>query len=99
MSEHESDSNVATFIGISLVFALVLFFGTTEIYGNDFNGDGKTEMLDIAWMIPVFPIIAFVAILLFGHYDPRKGGSFALVGIGLSSVFSLAIAYLSLIHI
>ena len=93
MSEHESDSNVATFIGISLVFALALFFSTTEIYGNDFNGDGKTEMLDIAWMIPVFPIIAFVAILLFGHYDPRKGGSFALVGIGLSSVFSLAIAY------
>ena len=60
MSEHESDSNVATFIGISLVFALALFFGTTEIYGNDFNGDGKTEMLDVAWMIPVFPIIAFV---------------------------------------
>ena len=79
MSEHESDSNVATFIGISLVFALVLFFGTTEIYGNDFNGDGKTEMLDVAWMIPVFPIIAFVAILLFGHYDPSKVGSFSLV--------------------
>ena len=69
MSEHKSDSNVAIFIGISLVFALGLFFGTTEIYGNDFNGDGKIEMLDVAWMIPVFPIVAFVAILLFGHYD------------------------------
>ena len=48
MSEHESDSNVGTFIGISLAFALVLFFVTTEIYGNDFNGDGKVEILDVA---------------------------------------------------
>ena len=44
-------------------------------------------------MIPVFPIISFALIILFGMYDPRRGGLFALVGVGLSSVFSMAVVY------
>ena len=44
-------------------------------------------------MIPVFPIVSFALILLFGMYDPRRGGYFALVGVGLSSVFSIAVVY------
>ena len=46
MAEHESDSNIAIFIALSLAFAIALFFGATEIYGDDFNADGKTEILD-----------------------------------------------------
>jgi len=93
MSENKSDSNVGVFIGVSLLFAVLFFFISTEVYGYDFNQDTKLTIWDTVWMIPLFPILTFVAILLFGHYDPRKGGSFALVGIGLSSVFSLALAY------
>ena len=85
MSENNSDSGIGVFILSSLVFAFGLFFFFTEFQSN--------EYLDLTWMIPVFPILTFVAILMFGHYDPRHGGSFALIGIGLSSVFSLAIAY------
>ncbi len=44
-------------------------------------------------MIPVFPIISFALIILFGMYDPRRGGLFALIGVGLSSVFSMAVVY------
>ena len=53
----------------------------------------EVSPIDFAWMIPIFPIFSFVAILIFGHLDKRKGGTFALVGVGLSSFFSLAVAY------
>ena len=84
MSEKESDSNIITTVSVSLLVGFVTLFIATSGFSN---------ILDVAWMIPVFPILSFIAILLFGHYDPRKGGSFALLGIGLSSIFSLAIAY------
>ena len=84
MSENESDTNIITTVSVSLLVGLVTLFLATSGFSN---------ILDVAWMIPVFPILSFIAILLFGHYDPRKGGSFALLGIGLSSIFSLAIAY------
>ena len=46
-----------------------------------------------SWMIPVFPLLSFGVILLFGLQDSEKGGSIALFGVSFSSVFSLAIAY------
>ena len=46
-----------------------------------------------SWMIPVFPLVSFALILLFGLQDSEKGGSIALFGVSFSSVFSLAIAY------
>lgn len=93
MGENKSDSNMAIFIGATLGFAIILFYFTTEVYGYDFDKDTKLTIWDTVWLIPVFPILAFIGILLFGKYDPRKGGSFALIGVGMSSVFSLAIAY------
>ena len=49
--------------------------------------------VDLSWMIPIFPIISFILILLLGFQDPLRGGSIAAVGVGFSSVFSLAVAY------
>ena len=46
-----------------------------------------------SWMIPVFPLVAFSLILMFGLQDTEKGGSIALFGVSFSSVFSLAIAF------
>ena len=46
-----------------------------------------------SWMIPVFPLVSFALILLFGLQDSEKGGSIALFGVSFSSVFSFAIAY------
>ena len=46
-----------------------------------------------SWLIPVFPLVSFALILLFGLQDSEKGGSIALFGVSFSSVFSLAIAY------
>lgn len=80
-----SESDLLRFISLSLLASLILFYFCTDSLSDDF--------VSVAWMIPVFPIVSFIAILLFGHMDSRKGGSFALAGIGLSSVFSLAIAY------
>ena len=80
-----SESDLLKFISLRLAASLVLFYFSTNSLADSF--------VNVAWMIPVFPIVSFVAILLFGHMDSRKGGSFALAGIGLSSVFSLAIAY------
>jgi fucose permease len=80
-----SESDLLSFISLSLAVSLILFYFSTNGLADDF--------VSVAWMIPVFPIISFVAILLFGHMDSRKGGSFALAGIGLSAIFSLAIAY------
>ena len=95
MSEHESGRSVGIFILSSLVVSVIVFYASLMLFADtvDVDGNNTFSFVSIAWMIPVFPILTFLAILLFGHYDPRKGGSFALVGIGLSSVFSLALAY------
>ena len=72
-------------IGLSLVFAIVflayLLFTSSE------------SPIHYSWMVPVFPLISFGLILVFGLQDSEKGGSIALFGVSFSSVFSLAIAY------
>ena len=95
MSETKSERNVGIFILFSLVVSIILFYASLMLFADTIVVDGKEKfsIVSIAWLVPVFPIVSFVAILLFGHMDSRKGGSFALAGIGLSSVFSLAIAY------
>ena len=84
-SDNKSDSDIAVVVLGSILFALLLLYLFTEQLSNDF--------VSVAWMIPVFPIISFGLILLFGIYDPRRGGSIALVGVGFSSVFSMAVVY------
>ena len=74
--DNKSDSDIAAVVLASMFFALLLLYICTEQFSSDF--------VNVAWMIPVFPIISFGLILLFGMYDPRRGGSFALVGVGLS---------------
>ena len=64
---------------LHIILAILTLFFFTEGFSKSF--------VDVAWMIPVFPIVAFLFILLFGHYDPRRGGSIALIGVGLSSIF------------
>ena len=48
-------------------------------------------------MVPVFPIISFAAILLFGHMDSRKGGSFALADIVIVKMFGVGLGLAILI--
>ena len=88
MTEKELDSSNMDLLWIifgSLVLALgLLFFLVRE--------DG-TSPVNVAWLIPVFSILSFALILLLGSYDPRRGGSIAVMGVGFSSVFSLAVAY------
>ncbi|MEC7135747.1 MAG: NADH-quinone oxidoreductase subunit L [Candidatus Thermoplasmatota archaeon] len=72
-------------IGLFLVFAIsllaYLLMSTSE------------SPVHFSWMIPVFPLVSFALILLFGLQDSEKGGSIALFGVSFSSVFSIAIAY------
>ncbi len=46
-----------------------------------------------AWLIPVFPATAFVILLLFGAYLPRKGDFIAIAGIGAAFIAFFPIAY------
>ena len=50
-------------------------------------------MVHYSWLVPVFPLVSFGLILLFGMQDSERGGSIALLGASFSSVFSLSIAY------
>ena len=59
MDNQNSESDLLRFISLSLVVSLVLFYFFTNRLADDF--------VNVAWMIPVFPIVSFVAILLFGH--------------------------------
>ena len=72
-------------IGLFLTFAIFLLayllFTSSE------------SPVHYSWMIPVFPLISFALILLFGLQDSEKGGTIALFGVSFSSVFSLAIAF------
>ena len=72
-------------IGLFLTFAI--FFLAYLIFSS------SESPIYYSWMIPVFPLISFVLILLFGLQDSEKGGSLALFGVSFSSVFSLAVAY------
>ena len=87
MSEMSSERNKQMLFPVfgGLFFAVAFLFLLI-------SEDGVSPV-DLAWMIPVFPIISFVLILLLGFQDPLRGGSLAVVGVGFSSVFSLAVAY------
>ncbi len=82
-SEHNKQMMFPVFGGLLFALAFLFFLISEE----------GTSPVDFAWMIPVFPIISFVLILLLGFYDPLRGGSIAAVSVGFSSVFSLAVAY------
>ena len=93
MSEKDPDtSNMNLLVTIfgSLALALGLLFFLVQ--------DDGTSPVNVAWLIPVFSILSFVLILLLGRYDPRRGGSIAVIGVGFSSVFSLGVAYDVLIN-
>ena len=72
-------------IGLFFVFAFVLLAYLMM--------SSSESAVHYSWMIPVFPLLSFGVILLFGLQDSEKGGSIALFGVSFSSVFSLAIAY------
>ena len=42
-----------------------------------------------AWLIPVFPLVAFPFILFFGKRIPKGGGALAILAVGLSFVLSV----------
>ncbi|PBO81088.1 MAG: hypothetical protein COC13_04275 [Methanobacteriota archaeon] len=93
MSEKDLDSSnvdllVTIFGSLALALGLLLFL---------VQEDG-TSPVNVAWLIPVFSIVSFVLILLLGSYDPRRGGSIAVIGVGFSSVFSFGVAYDVLIN-
>ena len=72
-------------IGLFLVFAILLLAYLLM--------SSSESPVHYSWMIPVFPLVSFALILLFGLQDSEKGGSIALFGVSFSSVFSFAIAY------
>ena len=93
MSEKDPDtSNMDLLVTIfgSLALALGLLFFLVQ--------EEDTSPVNVAWLIPVFSIVSFVLILLLGSYDPRRGGSIAVIGVGFSSVFSFGVAYDVLIN-
>jgi len=72
-------------IALSFVFAIV-FLAYLLMSSSE-------SAVHYSWMIPLFPLVSFALILLFGLQDSEKGGSIALFGASFSSVFSLAVAY------
>ena len=56
-------------------------------------------MLEQAWLIPTFPIAAFLLIIVCGRFEPLRskfvasGGWLALFGIGMSRAISLLVAW------
>ena len=88
MSEKDfelSDTNMLATIFGSLILALGLLLYLVR--------EDNTSPVNVAWLIPVFSIVSFVLILILGRYDPGRGGSIAVIGVGFSSVFSLGVAY------
>ncbi|MHB8603638.1 MAG: NADH-quinone oxidoreductase subunit L [Thermoplasmatota archaeon] len=49
--------------------------------------------VQLAWLIPVFPAIAFVLIAAFGHKTPGKGGIIALVLTALAGFWSTMVFF------
>jgi len=77
----------------SLLIKIALFFIFAIAFLAYLLMSAPQSAIYYSWMIPVFPLVAFSLILLFGLQDTEKGGSIALFGVSFSSVFSLAIAY------
>ena len=71
-------NKIALFFVFAIVFLAYLLMSSSE------------SAIHYSWMIPVFPLVSFALILLFGLQDSEKGGSIALFGSSFSSVFSLA---------
>jgi NADH-quinone oxidoreductase subunit L len=44
-----------------------------------------------AWLIPVFPLVAFPFILFFGKKSPKEGGLVAVAAVGISFLLSLLV--------
>ncbi len=57
------------------------------------------DVLDYTWLIPTFPFLAFLAILLFGKQDyptfkgGERGGAIAALGVGLAAILSIMTAW------
>ena len=66
-----------------LLFAVAFLF-------LQISEDGVSPV-DLSWMIPIFPIISFLLILLLGFQDPLRGGSIPAVGEPISYVFYLSL--------
>lgn len=49
------------------------------------------EILSLVWLVPVFPLLAFAAIVFLTHPDNRLSAWTAIAGIGLSTLVGLAI--------
>jgi NADH-quinone oxidoreductase subunit L len=50
-------------------------------------------VIDQAWLIPVFPIVAFFLILFFGKRTPRHGAEFGIAAIVASFVMSVGVLW------
>jgi NADH-quinone oxidoreductase subunit L len=55
-------------------------------------------MRELAWLIPVFPLIAFALIIAFGRRLPGQGSYVAVAGIALSGLISIGIFLQGLSH-
>jgi len=44
-----------------------------------------------AWLIPVFPLVAFPFILFFGRRSPKEGGAVAIAAVGMALILSMLV--------
>jgi NADH-quinone oxidoreductase subunit L len=50
-------------------------------------------MRDLAWLIPLFPLVAFALIIALGRRAPGQGAYVAIAGIGLAGLISIGIFF------
>jgi len=55
--------------------------------------NGATPVLNLTWLIPVLPLLAFVLIILFTHRNRQLSSNLAIGAIGLSWLVSWAIVF------
>ena len=56
-------------------------------------------LAEYTWLLVVLPFVAALVITFVGKYLPLKGAEVALATIGIIFLYSVALMYLSLIHI
>ena len=56
------------------------------------------SILNLAWLIPLFPFLAFVAIALFTHRDRRLSHQLAIGGIAIAFVLSQVVFWAAVLH-